>query len=53
MIIEEGIRADGRKPDEIRHITSRVGILPRTHGSALFVRGETQALAVVTPRHFG
>ena len=48
MIIEEGIRADGRKPDEIRHITSRVGILPRTHGSALFVRGETQALAVVT-----
>jgi len=48
MIIEEGIRADGRRPDEIRHITSRVGILPRTHGSALFVRGETQALAVAT-----
>ncbi|KAF0145865.1 MAG: polyribonucleotide nucleotidyltransferase [Nitrospirae bacterium] len=48
MIIEEGTRADGRRPDEIRHITSRVGILPRTHGSALFVRGETQALAVAT-----
>jgi polyribonucleotide nucleotidyltransferase len=48
MIIDEGIRADGRRPEEIRHITSKVGILPRTHGSALFVRGETQALAVVT-----
>ncbi|TAL22820.1 MAG: polyribonucleotide nucleotidyltransferase [Nitrospirae bacterium] len=48
MIIEKGIRSDGRRPDEIRPITSRVGILPRTHGSALFVRGETQALAVAT-----
>jgi polyribonucleotide nucleotidyltransferase len=48
MILQNGIRADGRKPDEVRKITSDVGILPRTHGSALFVRGETQALAVVT-----
>lgn len=48
MIIDEGRRADGRRPDEIRHITSRVGLLPRAHGSALFVRGETQALVVTT-----
>jgi polyribonucleotide nucleotidyltransferase len=48
MIIESGIRSDGRKPDEIRHISSRVGLLPRAHGSALFVRGETQALVVAT-----
>jgi len=48
MILEQNIRADGRKPDEIRDITCQVGLLPRTHGSALFVRGETQALAVAT-----
>lgn len=48
MIINEGVRADGRRPDEIRQITSSVGFLPRAHGSALFVRGETQALVVVT-----
>jgi len=48
MIIEEGIRADGRKPDEIRQISARVGVLPRAHGSALFVRGETQALVATT-----
>lgn len=48
MIIEEGIRTDGRKPDEIRDISARVGILPRAHGSALFVRGETQALVTTT-----
>jgi polyribonucleotide nucleotidyltransferase len=48
MILETGIRADGRKPDEVRRISADVGFLPRTHGSALFVRGETQALAVVT-----
>lgn len=48
MIIDEGIRADGRRPDEIRQISSKVGFLPRTHGSALFVRGETQALVAVT-----
>ncbi len=48
MILEERIRADGRKPDEIRHISAKVGLLPRAHGSALFVRGETQALAATT-----
>ena len=48
MIIDKGIRADGRRPDEIRQITSKVGFLPRAHGSALFVRGETQALVVTT-----
>lgn len=48
MILEEGVRADGRKSDEIRHISAKVGLLPRAHGSALFVRGETQALAVTT-----
>lgn len=48
MIINEGVRADGRRPDEIRQITSSVGFLPRAHGSALFVRGETQALVAVT-----
>ncbi|GAB4484125.1 MAG: polyribonucleotide nucleotidyltransferase [Thermodesulfovibrionales bacterium] len=48
MILTENKRADGRKPDEIRQITSEAGILPRAHGSSLFIRGETQCLAVVT-----
>jgi polyribonucleotide nucleotidyltransferase len=48
QILEKGERADGRGPDDIRQITSEVGVLPRTHGSALFTRGQTQALAVVT-----
>ena len=48
MILEHGKRADGRGPADIRPITCEVGILPRAHGSALFTRGETQALAVVT-----
>ena len=48
MIINENKRADGRAPHEIRPISSEIGILPRTHGSALFIRGETQCLAVVT-----
>jgi polyribonucleotide nucleotidyltransferase len=48
MILEEGIRADGRRTGEIRPISIRVGVLPRTHGSALFTRGETQALVVST-----
>ncbi len=48
MILERNVRTDGRKPGEIRKISCDVGILPRTHGSALFVRGETQCLAVVT-----
>lgn len=47
-ILEKGIRADGRGPKDIRPITCEVGVLPRTHGSALFTRGETQCLAVVT-----
>jgi polyribonucleotide nucleotidyltransferase len=48
MILNEGKRADGRSHNVIRAISSEVGILPRTHGSALFIRGETQCLAVVT-----
>jgi polyribonucleotide nucleotidyltransferase len=48
MILQEGVRADGRKPDEIRHIACHMGLLPRAHGSALFIRGETQALVVTT-----
>jgi polyribonucleotide nucleotidyltransferase len=48
MILEENKRLDGRTPDEIRPISCEVGILPRTHGSALFTRGQTQALAVTT-----
>lgn len=48
MILEQNTRLDGRKPDEIRPITCEVGLLPRTHGSALFTRGQTQALAVTT-----
>lgn len=47
-IVEGGKRSDGRTPDEIRPINSRCGLLPRAHGSALFTRGETQALAVAT-----
>ncbi len=47
-ILSEGKRADGRKPDEIRQITCSMGLLPRVHGSALFIRGETQALVATT-----
>lgn len=47
-ILEEGIRPDNRKNTEIRPISSQVGILPRTHGSALFTRGATQALTLTT-----
>ena len=47
-ILKEGKRCDGRKTDEIRPITLETGILPQTHGSALFTRGETQSLGVVT-----
>ncbi|XP_065852535.1 probable polyribonucleotide nucleotidyltransferase 1, chloroplastic [Euphorbia lathyris] len=47
-IVEGGKRSDGRTPDGIRPINSRCGLLPRAHGSVLFTRGETQALAVVT-----
>ncbi len=48
LILEEKKRIDGRGLSEIRPISCEVGILPRTHGSALFTRGETQVLAVVT-----
>ncbi len=48
MILNEGKRSDGRSYAEIRPIRSEVGLLPRTHGSGLFTRGETQALAVLT-----
>ncbi len=48
MILDEGVRADGRKTDEIRDITSKIDFLPRVHGSALFVRGETQAIVTAT-----
>ncbi len=48
MILEKQIRADGRGPTDIRPITCETSLLPRTHGSALFTRGETQSLSVVT-----
>jgi polyribonucleotide nucleotidyltransferase len=48
MILEKSVRADGRGLDEIRPITCETGLLPRTHGSSLFTRGQTQALGVVT-----
>ncbi len=47
-ILEKGTRIDGRKADEVRPIECKVGLLPRTHGSALFQRGETQALTLTT-----
>jgi polyribonucleotide nucleotidyltransferase len=47
-IIETGARPDGRKTTEIRPISIEVGVLPRTHGSAMFQRGETQAISIVT-----
>ncbi len=48
MVLDERRRIDGRATDEVRPITVEVGVLPRTHGSALFTRGETQALVVAT-----
>lgn len=48
LIIDQGLRADGRGLKDIRKITCDIGLLPRTHGSALFTRGETQALAITT-----
>ena len=47
-ILEKDMRPDGRKLDELRQIECRTGLLPRTHGSGLFTRGETQALTVTT-----
>jgi polyribonucleotide nucleotidyltransferase len=48
MIMEEGVRADGRKPTEIRPIHCEVGLIPLVHGSALFTRGSTQVLSICT-----
>lgn len=48
LIIEDKIRPDGRKIDEIRPLNSQVDLLPRTHGSAMFTRGETQVMSVTT-----
>jgi polyribonucleotide nucleotidyltransferase len=48
MILDEGKRTDGRTADQVRPITCEVGVLPRTHGSAIFTRGQTQCLAVTT-----
>src|SRR4030042_1009277 len=47
-ILEDGQRADDRKTDEIRPVSCEVGLLPRTHGSGLFTRGETQVLTIAT-----
>ncbi len=47
-LLDEGVRLDGRVPDQVRNINVEVGVLPRTHGSALFTRGETQALVTCT-----
>lgn len=48
LITDEKVRPDGREPAEIRPLSSNVGLLPRAHGSALFTRGQTQALSVAT-----
>jgi DNA polymerase III epsilon subunit family exonuclease len=48
LVLEEGVRMDGRDLDTIRPISVEVGLLPRAHGSALFTRGETQALSIAT-----
>jgi polyribonucleotide nucleotidyltransferase len=48
LITQEKIRPDGRKQDEIRPLASEIGLLPRTHGSGLFTRGQTQALSICT-----
>jgi polyribonucleotide nucleotidyltransferase len=48
MILDEGVRADGRKTTDVRPIWCEVGMIPRAHGSAVFTRGQTQALSMVT-----
>ena len=48
IVVKEKLRADGRKMDEIRKLSTDIDVLPRTHGSALFTRGETQALSITT-----
>jgi polyribonucleotide nucleotidyltransferase len=52
-ILERGVRPDGRSPTEIRPISCKVGMLPRTHGSGLFTRGQTQVLTIATLGSFG
>lgn len=47
-VLDDGVRADGRGLNDVRDISCEVGLLPRAHGSALFTRGQTQALAVIT-----
>jgi polyribonucleotide nucleotidyltransferase len=47
-VLDDGVRADGRGLNDVRDISCEVGVLPRAHGSALFTRGQTQALAVIT-----
>lgn len=47
-IVEEGVRPDGRKLDEVRLLSSEVGVLPRAHGSSIFTRGVTQAMNIIT-----
>ena len=48
LATQEDVRADGRQCDEVRPIACRAGLLPCTHGSALFTRGETQTITVTT-----
>ncbi len=48
LILNKGTRPDGRGPEDIRPVTCEVGLLPRTHGSALFSRGQTQVMSIVT-----
>ena len=48
QVIQSGIRTDGRRNEDLREITCEAGVLPRVHGSAVFTRGETQALVTVT-----
>jgi DNA polymerase III epsilon subunit family exonuclease len=48
LVLEEGVRMDGRGLDELRPISAEVGVLPRAHGSGLFTRGQTQALTIAT-----
>ena len=47
-VLAEGVRLDGRRPDEVRDIWSQVGVVPRVHGAGLFTRGETQVLSIAT-----
>lgn len=48
VILDENLRMDGRKPEEIRHIWSEVDLIPASHGAAVFTRGETQVLSILT-----